>query len=171
MVIFGKPKAQSCMKCDKNIVLCGLFFIFSGLSNGTFLGLSALKQLYLSHNEIERIESGHFSGLDELEVLRLDNNHISWIGGGLLGVLSQLRVLTLHSNLLLSLNLDLGSPGAGAGMQLVTIHDNRWQCSSKTDCTWITQTVDTLNKSAVKYLNKVKMPRSDPSDAIIRAGN
>ena len=159
------------MKCDKNIVLCGLFFIFSGLSNGTFLGLSALKQLYLSHNEIERIESGHFSGLDELEVLRLDNNHISWIGGGLLGVLSQLRVLTLHSNLLLSLDLDLGSRGAGAGMQLVTIHDNRWQCSSKTDCTWITQTVDTLNKSAVKYLNKVKMPRSDPSDAIIRAGN
>lgn len=149
------------------------FFIFSGLSNGTFLGLSALKQLYLSHNEIEKIESGHFSGLDELEVLRLDNNHISWIGGGLLGGLSQLRVLTLHSNKLLS--LDLGSRGAGAvraGMQLVTIHDNRWQCSSKTDCTWITQTVDTLNKSAVKYLNKVKMLRiSNPSNAIFRAGN
>ena len=72
----------------KILFYADFFFIFSGLSNGTFLGLSALKQLYLSHNEIERIESGHFSGLDELEVLRLDNNHISWIGGGLLGVLS-----------------------------------------------------------------------------------
>ena len=143
-------------------------FIFSGLSNGTFLGLSALKQLYLSHNEIERIESGHFSGLAELEVLRLDNNQISWLSSGLLGALARLRVLTLHRNLLMSLNLG-GS--TGAVMQLVTIHDNRWQCSSKTDCTWITQTVDTLNKSAVKYLNKVKMPPSDPSDAIIRAGN
>ena len=123
------------------------------MSNGTFLGLSALKELYLDHNEIEIIETGHFAGLNELEKLRLDHNKIHWISEAILGILSKLRVLTLHDNHLTSLQLDLHSHGSV--MHLVTIHDNRWQCSRKTDCKWITQTVDTLNKSAVKYLNQV----------------
>ena len=67
--------------------------------------------------------------------------------------LASLRVLTLHNNLLVSLELQLQSHAVA--MHLVTIHDNRWQCSSEADCTWITRTVDTLNKSAVKYLNQV----------------
>ena len=125
------------------------------MSNGTFLGLSALRELYLSHNQIERIESGYFYSLNELEILRLDNNHIHWINGDILTALPKLKVLTLHSNHLASLQLELVTHPVV--MHLVTIHDNRWQCSSKNDCTWITQTVDTLNKSAVKYLNQVNV--------------
>ena len=131
------------------------FFIFVGLSNGTFLGLSALKELYLSHNEIERIESGYFFGLNELEILRLDNNRIQWINGDILTVVPKLKVLTLHSNHLVSLQLEISTHSVA--MHLVTIHDNRWHCSNKNDCAWITQTVDTLNKSAVKYLNQVNV--------------
>ena len=107
----------------------------------------------MSHNEIERIESGHLSGLARLEVLRLEHNRLQHLAGSLLGGLASLRVLTLHSNLLVSLELQLQSHAVT--MHLVTIHDNRWQCSSEADCTWITRTVDTLNKSAVKYLNQV----------------
>ena len=109
----------------------------------------------MSHNEIERIESGHLSGLARLEVLRLEHNRLQHLAGSLLGVLASLRVLTLHNNLLVSLELQLQSHGVA--MHLVTIHDNRWQCSSEADCTWITRTVDTLNKSAVKYLNQVNV--------------
>lgn len=135
-----------------------LLLSFAELSNGTFFGLSALTELFLSHNKIARIDAGHFSGLSELEVLKLDHNHIEWINDGVLSILPRLRVLTLHNNFLVSLNLDISSHTVE--MHLVTIHDNRWECSSKSDCSWIIQTVDTLNKSAVKYLNQVNLERT-----------
>ena len=54
-------------------------FVFPGLSQGTFVGLSALKELYLSHNRIENLQLEHFLGLEELESLLLDNNQLKFV--------------------------------------------------------------------------------------------
>ena len=68
--------------------------------------------------------------------------------------LDKLKVLTLHSNHLIS--LEMVSP-FNAVMELVTLHDNRWRCSSETDCQWITNALDSFNKSAIENINAVNI--------------
>ena len=114
--------------------------------------MSALKELYLSHNQIEKISAEHLTGLDQLSVLKLDNNHLAWITGELFEVMNKLKVLTLHNNRLVSLQI---SPRVTAVMELVTLQDNRWRCSSDDDCHWITHALDTFNKTAVADTNAV----------------
>ena len=114
--------------------------------------MSALKELYLSHNQIEKLNAEHLTGLDELSVLKLDNNLLDWITGEMFVVLSKLKVLTLHGNRLVTLQI---SPSVTAVMELVTLQDNRWRCSRDDDCHWITHALDTFNKTAIADINAV----------------
>ena len=121
----------------------------AGLSNGTFLGLSALTALHLSHNQIERIEAEQVAGLESLELLYLDHNKLHWLSSALFSTLTRLVVVTLNNNQLTQLD------GLQAGLQSVSLHHNRWECASQQDCHWITQALHTFNRSAVRYLNQV----------------
>ena len=115
--------------------------------------MSALKELYLSHNQIEKLDAEHLTGLEQLSVLELDNNQLEWITAGLFVVLNKLKVLKLHSNHLVTLQVPSVAPTAV--MELVTLQNNRWRCSSDDDCQWITHTLDTLNKTAIADINAV----------------
>lgn len=46
------------------------------MQSNTFEGLVTLRELVLSHNRIENIESGAFNGLNALENINLDNNKL-----------------------------------------------------------------------------------------------
>ena len=116
--------------------------------------MSALKELYLSHNQIEKLDAEHLTGLEQLSVLELDNNQLEWITAGLFVVLNKLKVLKLHSNHLVTLQMPSVAPPT-AVMELVTLQNNRWRCSSDDDCQWITHTLDTLNKTAIADINAV----------------
>ena len=141
------------MFCD-NASQCYLIFI-SVLSNGTFLGLSALTGLYLSHNKIQQIHAAHLTGLERLEVLHLDHNRLQWLEGDVFALLTRLVTITLHNNLLARLDVKV-SPLASSGLlQVVTLHHNNWECRAHADCQWVTRAVDTLNKSAVRQLSEV----------------
>ena len=116
--------------------------------------MSALKELYLSHNQIEKLDAEHLTGLEQLSVLELDNNQLEWITAGLFVVLNKLKVLKLHSNHLVTLQMPSVTPPT-AVMELVTLQNNRWRCGSDDDCQWITLALDTFNKSAIADINAV----------------
>ena len=127
----------------------------SGLSNGTFLGLSALTALHLSHNKIARISDSQLAGLESLELLYLDHNKLTSLSSAVFEVLTKLVAVTLNNNHLTQLDLSLTQHGLQPGLQAVTLHHNPWQCSSQQDCQWITAALHTFNRSAVRYLSRV----------------
>ena len=93
------------------------------------------------------------TGLDRLELLYLDHNRLRWLSGAVFASLPRLLAVTLHNNQLA--RLDLAVSPSPRLLRLVTLHNNRWQCSHHADCQWVTQAVDTFNRSAVRSLNKV----------------
>ena len=121
----------------------------TGLSIGTLVGLTGLKELYLDHNELVSLDGEEFCGLSELEVVHLDNNNLQFISCDSFISLDVLRILTLHNNMLVTLQLEISSQ---AQLQSVTIHANRWQCV--TACQWL-QTWEKLNRRAVRKLNHI----------------
>ena len=127
----------------------------SGLSNGTFLGLSALTALHLSHNQIESIEASQVAGLESLELFYLDHNKLLWVSSAVFEVLTKLRAVTLNNNYLTQLDLSVSQHGLRPSLDTVTLHHNRWECSSQQDCQWITQALHTFNRSSVRYLSQV----------------
>ena len=131
------------------------YFNISGLSNGTFLGLSALTALHLSHNKIEKIEAEQLAGLESLELLYLDHNKLHSLSSAVFEALTKLAAITLNNNHLTQLDLSVSHHGLRPGLHTVTLHHNRWECASQQDCHWITQALHTFNRSAVRYLSQV----------------
>ena len=70
--------------------------------------------------------------MTKLEVLHLHSNHLQFISVTSLSSLSMLRMLSLHSNMLVTLQLEIASL---AELESVTIDANRWQCV--TACQWL----------------------------------
>jgi Leucine-rich repeat (LRR) protein len=67
-------------------------------------GLSALKKLNLSNNQIERIKAGSFADLSNLEALYFSFNRIRDIDADAFASLSQLNILDLYSNSMTTIN-------------------------------------------------------------------
>ena len=81
-------------------VLRTLNLTYTGLTTvpDAIAGLSSLRLLYLSHNQIESLRNDSFSGLSELDELWLHGNHITALPDGFLGDLRDLRSLYLSHN-------------------------------------------------------------------------
>ena len=145
------------------LIVISLCFIFLGLSHGTFVGLSVLRELHLSHNLLQSIEENNILGLEELHVLALDHNRLTSLPADLFTRLAKLRILNLHHNHLSTLQ---PVPGSGhAALQRVSLQHNRWACSTDTDCHWITLTLDTFNKTAIADLSEVYSELSTYSES------
>ena len=114
--------------------------------------MSALRELYLSHNLLRSIQGNNLLGLEELQVLTLDYNLLTSLPPDLFSRLAQLRELSLHHNLLARLEPD---PGSGhLALQRVSLQHNSWACSN-TDCHWVTLILDTFNKTAIEDISEV----------------
>ena len=125
--------------------------------------MSALRELYLSHNLLQSIQGDSLLGLEWLEVLTLDHNLLTSVPPDLFSRLARLRLLSLHHNRLASLE---PWPGSGhAALQRVSLQHNRWACSADTDCHWVTLTLETFNKSAIADISQVS---SESNQAITR---
>ena len=116
------------------------------MSHGTFLGLSALLELHLSHNQLVQLEGDQLLGLPQLQLLALHHNQLSSLPPGLAAQLPSLRRLSLHHNQLVTLR-----PGSlpGPALLMVTLRDNRWRCDRKQDCGWVTQILDNVNSTSI----------------------
>ena len=114
--------------------------------------MSALRELYLSHNLLRSIQGNNLLGLEELHVLTLDHNLLTSLPPDLFSRLTQLRELSLQHNHLARLEPD---PGSGhLTLQRVSLQHNSWACSN-TDCHWVTLILDTFNKTAIADISEV----------------
>ena len=128
------------------------------------MGLSALRELYLSHNLLQSIQGDNLLGLAGLQVLSLDHNQLSSLPPDLFTRLAKLRVLSLHHNHLTSLE---PAPGTGpAVLQRVSLQHNRWACSHHTDCHWVTLTLETFSKSAIADISQVSSESNQASSIL-----
>ncbi|XP_044003398.1 phospholipase A2 inhibitor beta-like [Aphidius gifuensis] len=73
------------------------------LPKNIFTGFDNLRELYLSHNRLYRLESGTFNNLSKLTSLYIKNNNITELPSDIFNGLKQLRFLILSSNKLNSL--------------------------------------------------------------------
>ena len=76
------------------------------IHNGSFLGLSSLKNLCLINNKLKKIKPGYFKGLTELEVLRLNFNDITELESGAFADLKNIKRIILSWNRLSNLTRD-----------------------------------------------------------------
>ena len=75
----------------------------TALAAGDFAGLTALKLLYLYHNELTSLPAGVFDGLTSLDTLHLDHNELTSLPADVFDGLTSLEVLLLFSNELTTL--------------------------------------------------------------------
>ena len=77
------------------------------LAAGDFAGLTALRELYLYHNELTELPAGVFAGLSSLDTLYLDNNGLTSLPAGVFDGLTSLEALFLFNNELTELPEDV----------------------------------------------------------------
>ena len=113
----------------------------AGLSNGTFLGVTVLRELELSHNLLLTVGAGQLAGLQSLQVLQLHHNRLQWLDRDSFVGMTELRELSLHNNRLVMLDVSLET----GGLQVVSLHHNMWRCRDKSDCAWVSSLSQTLD--------------------------
>ena len=75
----------------------------TSLKTGDFAGLSSLRSLWMSNNQLKSLSVGVFSGLPELRYLRLGSNELTELSASVFSELSLLQDLALDHNQLTEL--------------------------------------------------------------------
>ena len=72
----------------------------STLSTNVFAGLTSLKELRLSGNQLTNVnlKDGWQNGLENLETLRVRKNRFSQVTTGMFSLLPKLRVISINGN-------------------------------------------------------------------------
>ena len=103
------------------------------LIHGLFSELEALEDLFLEHNDIERLQSGVFVGLKELKTLELGFNSLSSLDADVFAGLESLQKLSLVGNSMTSITYTDFQP-LPRPLELL-LSNNPLQCGS--DLCWL----------------------------------
>ena len=109
------------------------------LSVNMFSGINNCKMLYLAQNKISEIEPGSFDGLDNLERLDLNENHLTTLRTDMFLGLSKCAEIRLVHNLISE--IESGSFNGLFALRILQIYDNRLErlymnmFSALTNCT------------------------------------
>ncbi len=131
------------------------------IAEGSFAGLSTLRFLRLSDNQLKHLKPSMFSGLEMIMYLFLEENKISLIGEGTFANLKSLHRLCLTGNKLKSLNgLAFNHPTRHLQLEL---RENPLECSER--LCWIKKSlsgghVEKIDKAECNTLKDKKLVKS-----------